>query len=97
VRPISFFRAPDRADVGGRPLQAGRTIPSPTSSPCGSGRDSADFNPASSDFKGLGAFFCPFVPFANFVILAESRTVSRAPLYYILWVRGGTTEASACF
>src|SRR5277367_2890518 len=51
--------------------------------PAGTG---ADFSPASSDFKALGAFFC------NFVILAvrqpERRTVSRPPGYQILWVRG---------
>jgi hypothetical protein len=51
--------------------------------PAGTG---ADFSPASSDFKALGAFFC------NFVILAvrqpEPRTVSRPPGYQILWVRG---------
>jgi hypothetical protein len=40
----------------------------------------ADFSFASSDFKTLGAFFCNF---CNLVIPAESRTVSRAPAYYI--------------
>ncbi|MFZ0209789.1 MAG: hypothetical protein WAL59_27395, partial [Roseiarcus sp.] len=38
--------APSRADD-----------PSPTSSPCGSGGDIADFSFASSDFKALGVFF----------------------------------------
>ncbi len=78
VRPISFFRAPDRGDVGGRPLQASRTIPRRRARPAVSGGDMADFSFASSDFKTLGAFFCNS---CNLVILAGSRTVSRAPVY----------------
>ena len=85
VRPISFFRAPDRGDVGGRPLQASRTIPRQRARPAFPAATGADFSFASSDFKTLGAFFCNF---CNLVIPAESRTVSRAPVYYILWVRG---------
>jgi hypothetical protein len=51
--------------------------PSPTGSPCGSGGDIADFSFASSDFQNLRRLF---LHFCNFVILAESRTVSRRPL-----------------
>ncbi len=61
--------------------QASQPIPANQTRPAG-----ADFSSASSDFKALGAFFC------NFVFLAarqpESRTVSRAPVYQILWVQG---------
>jgi hypothetical protein len=47
---------------------------------------SDDFSSASSDFKALGAFFCNLVSLA--ARQPESRAVSRAPVYHILWVRG---------
>ena len=77
---------PTEPTVGGRPLQASRTIRRQRARPAFPAATGADFSFASSDFKTLGAFFCSFP--CNLVILAESRTVSRAPVYYILWVRG---------
>ena len=71
---------------GGSPgSKPSRTIPRQRARLAFSAATGADFSFASSDFKTLGAFFCNF---CNLVILAESRTVSRAPAYYILWVRG---------
>jgi hypothetical protein len=67
---------PTEPTVGGRPLQAPRTIPRQRARPASPAATGADFSFASSDFKALGAFFCNF---CNSVILAESRTVSRAP------------------
>src|SRR5271163_1997120 len=48
----------------------------------------ADFSFASSDFKTLGAFFCNFATLSFLGRQPEPRTVSRAPAYQILWVRG---------
>jgi hypothetical protein len=76
---------PTEPTVGGRRLQASRTNPRRRARPAFPAATGADFSFASSDFKTLGAFFCNF---CNLVIPAELRTVSRAPVYYILWVRG---------
>jgi hypothetical protein len=51
--------------------------PSPTSSPCVSGDDIADFSFASSDFKTLGAFFCNFLQLCHSCGVAHGQPRAR--------------------
>jgi hypothetical protein len=87
--PPDHIRPPRAVWVrGGRRLawlQALADDPRQRARPAFPAATGADFSFASSDFKSLGAFFCNS---CNLVIHAESRTVSRASAYYILWVRG---------
>src|SRR5271170_3181790 len=82
--PPDHIRPPRAVWVrGGRRLawlQALADDPPPTSSPCVSGGDRRRFQFCIERNQSLGHLF---LQLCNFVILAESRTVSRAPLYYI--------------
>jgi hypothetical protein len=84
VRPISFFRAPDRADGRRSAAPSLADAPSSTSSPCVSGGDIADFSFALSDFKTLGAFFCNF---CSLSFLRSSAWSARAHLLYLVGSR----------